>query len=420
MPETPLQRAWADWAGARQAWQDWFLSQALPLWRDRGVDRQHGGFHEKLDASACAREEPRRTRVVARQLYVFATAPSLGDAHDAQPLIDHGLDFLLGHLLSDSDTFHAAYAIEPRQANTRFDLYEQAFGLFALGAVYQRSPSSHPDLPAQAERILQRLQSGWRHPDIGFQESQPPSPPLRSNPHMHLLEAALCWQQAMGHQAESWNTLVHQLVTLCLHKLVQRPSGLVTELFDLDWAPLPGPDGELVEPGHQFEWGWLLMSWAGREPSHPLAEAAVRAAEHMIRQGEALGVDVARGVAINALGTSGEVRDASAKLWPQTERIKAWVAMAQTSQTDDALTHALACGTRAIRGLMRYFQHPLSGAWHESLGPDDRWQLQDTRASSLYHIVCALAVASELQPPKTSASASNGAEASLGASKNPG
>lgn len=404
MPERDLALAWQDWHQARQSWLDWFLSQALPLWREHGVDRLRGGFHEKLDAQGRPIDEPRRTRVVARQLYVFVTAARLGDCHDASALIDHGLDFLLRRLLSDEGTFHAAYSLANGRADPRFDLYEQAFGLFALGSVYQSDRHRHAALPELARKLLSRLRQDWGHPSIGFQESRPPTAPLRSNPHMHLMEAALCWQDATDGQDDTWNALVHQLVALCLNHLVQTPSGLVTELFDLDWRALPGPDGSLAEPGHQFEWGWLLLRWADQEPGHPLAQAARHAAAHMIRVAEAQGVDASRGVAINAFDTSGGWRDANAKLWPQTERIKAWVAMAQAAGApgdDIGLTHALQRGTAAIHGLTRYLSHPVSGAWHESLGADDRWQVQDTRASSLYHIVCALEVACGLQSPNT-------------------
>jgi len=397
MPDTALQQAWSDWNEVRQAWLTWFLKQALPLWREHGVDRHQGGFHEKLDARGLPIDEPRRTRVVARQLYVFATAPRLGDTQDARPLIDHGLSFLRQRLLAEGGTFHAAYALREGRPNPHFDLYEQAFGLFALGSVYQHDRARHPELPALAQRLLAQLQAGWGHPAIGFQESRPPTAPLRSNPHMHLLEAALCWQRATDGRDGTWNALVHQLVTLSLTRLVQPAGGLVTELFDLDWRPLPGPDGSLAEPGHQFEWGWLLLSWARQEPDHPLAAQARRAAVRMIEIGEAQGIDAARGVAINAIDTAGHVRDANAKLWPQTERIKAWVAMAQEASSEASQAHALRQASAATHGLMRYLQHPVAGAWHESLGADGQWQVQDTRASSLYHIVCALEVACGLQ-----------------------
>ena len=85
----------ADWARTRAAWRDWFTTQAFPRWSTSGVDHHHGGFFEKLDAQGHPVEEPRRTRVVARQLYVCAAAPKLGWRADTQALLTNGLDFLL-------------------------------------------------------------------------------------------------------------------------------------------------------------------------------------------------------------------------------------------------------------------------------------------------------------------------------------
>ena len=40
-----------------------------------------------------------------------------------------------------------------------------------------------------------------------------------------------------------------------------RKGGFLREFFDADWRPAAGEDGRLVEPGHQFEWAWLLARW---------------------------------------------------------------------------------------------------------------------------------------------------------------
>ena len=53
-----------------------------------------------------------------------------------------------------------------------------------------------------------------------------------------------------------------------------------------------------------------------------------------------------------------------------------------------------------VRALQRYLAHPVSGCWHESLDAHGHWQAQDTRASSLYHIVYALETACALKPPR--------------------
>jgi mannose/cellobiose epimerase-like protein (N-acyl-D-glucosamine 2-epimerase family) len=243
---------------------------------------------------------------------------------------------------------------------------------------------------------LQRMREGWQHACGGFHESQPPQAPLRANPHMHLLEAALAWIHACGGATPAWAGLADEVTVLALDHLLDSNSGLVTEWFDLNWHPMPGERGTEAEPGHQFEWGWLLMQWAIARPGHPRRAEALGAARRMIDLGEQLGVDPQRGVAINTVGTDGRWRDTHAKLWPQTERIKAWVTRAElaaqaacSDEAEKALCHA----TAATLTLLRYLDHPVAGAWHESLDGHGHWQPQDTRASSLYHIVYALETA---------------------------
>lgn len=388
-----------DWVRTRATWQDWFLTQAFPLWSTQGVDRQRGGFFEKLDAQGHPVEEPRRTRVVARQLYVCATAKRLGWQGDTEDLLAHGLDFLLNRLRNPDGTFATSFDVHQGERNAHFDLYEQAFALFALAAVHESDRTTFAELPGIALSTLQRMRQGWQHAMGGFHESQPPQAPLRANPHMHLLEAALAWHRACQGNTNAWAELADEVTALALDHLLDAPSGLVTEWFDLNWRPLPGERGTEAEPGHQFEWGWLLMQWAMARPEHPRRSEALAAARRMIDLGEQLGVDPQREVAINTLGTDGRWRDAHAKLWPQTERIKAWVTCAELA--DQALDHAeaarsLSRATAATLTLLRYLAHPVPGAWHESLDAQGHWQTQDTRASSLYHIVYALETASQL------------------------
>jgi mannose-6-phosphate isomerase len=389
--------SYTDWVRTRATWRAWFLEEAFPLWSTRGVDRVQGGFFEKLDAHGVPVAEPRRTRVAARQLYVMSVAPRLGWPASTTGLMRHGLDFLLTQLRGPDGTFAASFDVQSGQRHDTFDLYEQAFALFALASVHQTDRTAFADLPGIALDTLKRLRAGWQHPLGGFHESAPPQAPLRSNPHMHLLEAALQWHQACQGDTPEWAELADEVVALALDHLLHQPSGLVTEWFDLDWSPMPGVLGTEAEPGHQFEWGWLLMRWALARPAHARRTKALAAARRMIDLGERLGVDAQRGVAINVLDTDGCWRDPCAKLWPQTERVKAWVARAELAENAADAAWALNKATEAARTLQRYLDHPIRGAWQESLDAQNRWQSQDTRASSLYHIVYALETACGLR-----------------------
>jgi mannose/cellobiose epimerase-like protein (N-acyl-D-glucosamine 2-epimerase family) len=367
----------------------WFTAQAMPLWSTAGTDWTLGGFVEKLDHHGLPVAEPRRTRVVARQLYVFSVARKLGWATDPTPWIDHGLAFLFERLHQPDGTFAAGVSPEGILLNPRFDLYEQAFALFAMASVHRFDAARYAHLPAQAHALMDVLEAGWRHPQRGFEEARPRALPLLSNPHMHLFEAVLQWAEATPHDAGRWLALADELGELALHHLIEPVSGLVTERFDGDWQPVVGVDGQRVEPGHQFEWGWLLNRW-GTLRQRP---EALNAARRMIDLAEAHGVCPQRGVAINELLCNLSMHDADAKLWPQTERIKAWVgqvALAQQAGDASAQAQAQAHATRAMQGLQAYLGHPLSGGWEEVWRADGQWQPEPVRASSLYHIVCAL------------------------------
>ena len=151
----------------RQVLLTWFSTQALPLWSTTGTDWVRGGYAEKISAHGQAQDEPRRTRVVARQLYVFSVARKLGWQTDPTPWLDHGLAFLFDRLRQPDGTYAAGVSPEGEVLNPRFDLYEQAFALFAMASVHRFDKARYAHLPAQAHALMDVLEAGWRHPAQG-------------------------------------------------------------------------------------------------------------------------------------------------------------------------------------------------------------------------------------------------------------
>jgi mannose-6-phosphate isomerase len=291
----------------------------------------------------------------------------------------------------DDGHFHTAIDAVSRAPHGAFSLYEAAFYLFALAEVHGL-PHGYPAYET-ARAFLDILRQGWGKSNGGFDESRPPSLPLKSNPHMHLLEAALAWidatEQMPGEQAV-WLHLAQEMVALALSRFVDPVRGVVREFFDESWAPMVGEGGRIVEPGHQFEWACLLLQWAQcRHCAEAHAQASRRVARRLMDVAERHGVDAARGVAINELWDDMTPKDASAKLWPQTERIKAWCAVLQDSQPEEA---DAACRhlVEAMRALQRYLAVEPAGLWQELLHADGAFSREPSKASSFYHIVCAI------------------------------
>ena len=382
--------------GLRAELLRWLVNDALPLWERHGIDWSNGGFFETIAfdpaaGSFAAAGDVRRGRVVARQIYVFETGRRLGWQPKAANPVDHGCHYLFSRLHDGGGVFHTAVEATTGRPRAPFSLYETAFYLYALaqvkGTLSQRFP-----IGATAIACLGHLRRRWGRPRGGFEESDPPSVPLKSNPHMHLLEAALAWTEAVDDaQGEPWVQLARELVDLCLEHFIDPPSGAVREYFDADWRPFAGDAGRLVEPGHQFEWAWLLLHWAASERCPAGQRAACRtAASRLVDLAEHCGVDAVRGVACNELWDDLSAKDLNARLWPQTERVKAWCAMLENAPTGAAADRARRHLAAAIRGLMHYFVAAPAGLWQEVLRADGTFTTEPCKASSFYHIVCAI------------------------------
>jgi mannose-6-phosphate isomerase len=357
----------------------WALESAFPLWWDVGADHVKGGFFEKIAQDGTPVEAPRRARVQPRQIYSYAAAGLLGwDGPWKQALV-HGLDFYLEKYPRPDGLMRTLVASDGTPLDDRVDLYDQAFGLFGLAMAAQMLPE-RTDLPVLAAQLRDRLHAALKHPVAGFEESVPRSLPLLSNPHMHLFEASLAWLELSGEAG--WRAMADEIAELALGKFIDPASGGLREYYDGDWNPAPGVAGRIIEPGHQFEWAWLLLRWgapAGRGD-------AIQAALRMIEIGDGPGVDPARGVAIFALLDDMSVHDDIARLWAQTERIKAGALAAQVTGDPRWWPVAIA----GAEGLIQYFDTPVRGLWRDKLQADGTFVDEDAPASSFYHIVCAI------------------------------
>jgi mannose-6-phosphate isomerase len=375
----------------------WLRDCALPLWDRHGVDRVAGGYFETLAVDsagglACA-GGVRRGRVVARHLYAFDVGHRIGWESRVSNPVEHGRAYLFAHLYGGDGLFHTAVHADSRLPAEPFSLYEHAFYLFALARLAAASDAGH-SVRSTALLCLDRLRGGWGKVNGGFDEANPPLLPLKSNPHMHLLESALAWiEVSEGAARHPWIELARELVTLCMTSFVDPRSGAIREYFDHEWRPAPGTAGRILEPGHQFEWAWLLFEWAASgHVDGASRKAAAAAALRLIEVGEGSGVDQVRGVAINEIWDDMTVKDANAKLWPQTERLKAWCARLVNSR---GLAEAeLACRkiAAAARGLWQYLCVEPAGLWHEVLTAEGSFAPGPSKASSFYHVVCAIDV----------------------------
>ncbi|SNB81693.1 MULTISPECIES: HAD-IIIA family hydrolase [unclassified Agrobacterium] len=363
----------------------WLFEAALPLWSSVGRDDVNGGFFEKIDRGGVAIEAARRTRVVCRQIYSFSAAKNMGWSGDAEGLVQHGWDFLRRHCFNADGTLITTVDAVSEVKKTSFDLYDHAFALFGLSYVADTLEGGE-SAADEALRCLEAMISGWKHPIAGFEEANPSVVPLRSNPHMHLFEAFLTWlENPRVKNPERWLSCLNEIGDLCLSAFVSDENGSLREYYNHDWSVMRDHTLAPIEPGHQFEWAWLLARWGkmvGRKDALIVARRLVEIGER--------GVDESLSLAQNGLDFSLNPADRAFRLWPQTERIKAWLMMAETAITPEDRENAYAKVADAASALKRFFNDVLPGLWVDRFDEKGRAVDEPAPASSLYHIVCAI------------------------------
>ena len=366
------------------ALRNWLFDRALPLWWELGADRDRGGFHEAIDLDGRPLARPHRARTITRQAFSYGEAGRLGWNGPWREAARHALAYFQRHFTAADGTVVSVVDLDGACRAPRFDLYDQAFALLAYAGAHRAfGPLDGWYRPAAALRAS--LEQNYAHPLGGFFEDRDGRLPQRANPHMHLLESALAWSALDADPG--WRQMADGIAALCQERLIEPETGALREFFAANWTPAPGTSGRICEPGHHYEWAFLLDRWARLEGQRKSA-----AAERLIAFADAHGIDHRRGVAINAVLCDGTVHDPVARLWAQAERIRAYVVAGRHEQI-----------IPAIKGLRRFLATPTPGLWFDQLDENGVPVVEPARATSLYHLIGAVAELSAAFPDAANA-----------------
>jgi mannose/cellobiose epimerase-like protein (N-acyl-D-glucosamine 2-epimerase family) len=365
----------------------WLLEHVCPFWLQRVTDPA-GGFAEEIDSLGSPIGRSRRTTLVqARLTYVFSHAYVLNGDPAFGKAARHGFSFLVSTARAPDGGWFRAVSTEGATLDNARDAYDHAFVLFALAWYFR---ATHDASAIQlADATWQSMQAHLADPRHGgfFEEFAPGRSemklPRRQNPHMHLLEALLALHVATAEK--NWLRRAGALVDLFKRRFSDPETGALIEFFSADWLHAIGSGGNLREPGHQFEWVWLMHEYF--RVTHD--DSVIPFAERLFAFGSTFGTDPNDGAVFDGVDASGQLVAATKLLWPQTEYLKACVSRAEWR--DDAAARA---ATSAHLGLIaRNFMRPNGANWYNQLTRDGTPIAPITPARVLYHLVLAVAEA---------------------------
>lgn len=375
---SPVKGSSALLAGELEQASRWLRETALPLWSRAGFDANRGAFHEQLDFSlAPSAGKQMRVMVQARQISVFSAAAISGRFASGEHLALMAAQNMIDRYeqADSSEGWIFSLSNDGETVNPLRDLYAHAFVLFGLSWAIRLEPRR--SFLDAVERTLGFIDAKMRDTDQeGYWDTLPRMDGLRrQNPHMHLFEAFIALHEATGE--DRFLDVSATLCDLMLSRLLSREGGALREDFFDDWSVYPREGAGRVEPGHLFEWSWLLTRYevlSGIDQSGPIKRMMAMAIKY--------GLDKETGRIIDEIAEDGRVLSTSSRSWPHAEALKAFSAVRPDLGGGDISAIAA-----ILRRLMTIYCSPsLGGGWQDQMDCDDRPTRLDIPASTLYHI----------------------------------
>lgn len=363
-----------------EKFQHWFIHDALPLWASHAYDDARGGFYEALNFDATPSvNRPRRVRVQARQIHTFTQTGIRGWHKESETIAAKGFDYFLDVACPDDGARGCVHIIsdDGKIIDDHRDLYDQAFLLLACASRWQAAQDRRAiDL---AEKTIRFLDAELASPHGGWLESDQNEVPRRQNPHMHLLEAFMALYRATDDK--KYLERASDIVQLFLRVFYDEGAGTLIEYFNEDFSP--DEKRHIIEPGHMFEWGWLLKHY---EHLSGTDYRDIRNTLYM--RGIQLGEDPQFfGFVSNKVDMATPNLRAAKRLWPQTEYLKASLIEAR-----DGNDKAKILTTSLIESLFATYLHVAkAGLWVDEFDALGTSTAKDVPASILYHLFEAVA-----------------------------
>lgn len=370
----------------KQRIKSWLRNDALPFWLKNSNDFENGGVAESFTRDGFPLvEEPRRVRVLLRQIYAFAYAKYSGWEGLIEPYLEMNISFLLSKAShpgegSDMGWIHSLHADgEPLDANRM--TYDQAFAILAFAWVYKVTGDK------SALEKIENTFSFIDHELNGNGDNGLLSSPASSgnqqtekhaNPHMHMLEA--CIAAFIATQGQAHLDRAKRVVDLFKSHIFDSKNNIMFELFDENMNPVSHENGQWVEPGHMFEWSHLLAQYStlsGDDCSQYSAK--------LFAMAETFGRFSNSGLVIDKMDINWQITEPSSRLWPQLERLRAMVSL----KKEGSIAFDLKIED-AIEDIFKYFMSETApGLWDDKLDMEGNLISDKVPQSSFYHIITA-------------------------------
>jgi mannose/cellobiose epimerase-like protein (N-acyl-D-glucosamine 2-epimerase family) len=351
----------------------WMRDEALPLWREHGIDHKLGGCYDRLlDNGEPDLRANKQMKVQAQFIYIMARSKQLGWSTGGQEIIKAMANFVsrYGTLPCRSDGYVRALDAQLEIIDSAHDLQDHAY--FILSSIATYSAFSDGSDLRRAHNIIEWLDIKHAHREGGWTEGSYSSSLRRSRSHLQVFVAFIYLFEVT--QKPLWLDRARVLHSLFLNKLYHRELRLVWDEYDDQW----GRSGSGLTDRLSIE---SLLRWSsalGRF-SKATGESCPEAAE-LYESALKLGRDARTGLFAEVVTSDGKALSRTKTCRTLSEYVRASLYRLEAGD--------LTAETQIIEGIDLLFQYFISkdlpGGCFNLLGENNKSLLQGFDVASLF------------------------------------
>lgn len=356
--------------------QSFVYEQLLKNWALHGINKEYGYSYESMTHEWVGNPVGRlRLLTQCRQLYTFSHADQIQNSDEWHALLRPLFDFITTNYFFE-DRWFFSLNDDLTIKDTQSDAYTLAFVLLAFSHYYRATKDDRALHYMKKTHLflLDKMQAKTG----GFYESYPidTHQTRRQNPHMHLLEGYIAAFETT--QDEDYKKIIASLLSLSLEHFYDKKTKTLREFFTQDWHLDPAT-GHQIEPGHHFEWVWLLYQANKILPNPDYTDLA----QQLWRTAVRYGFSENGGIYNQIDGDTYQPIDKEKRIWPITEYLKAITVMPIGKEEKiDRLE-------KALRFMQKHYLLD-DGCWNEYLNEDNSAKNYPLPGTSSYHIFLGL------------------------------
>lgn len=357
------------------------VENILPFWLERMVDRNAGGFYGRINGrNELIRDAPKGIILNSRILWTFSAVFSHFGSEQYRETATRAFDYLKKYFL-DREFGGVYWMLNPdgSPAETKKQVYAQAFGIYALSEFYQATGNQDSlelalsiyslveqhSYDARNNGYLEAFDRQWNLlEDLRLSEKDA-NEAKTMNTHLHILEAYTglyqVWPDAsLGRQLDN-------LIRLFLRQFISTDNGFHL-FFDVQW----NLKSSTQSYGHDIEGAWLLLRAAevlgDRELIRECQETALMLTDAALR-----GLDIDGGLMYE--GNASRVTNSEKHWWPQAEAL---VGLLNAYQISSRVKY-LEMAEKNWDFIQRYLVDP-KGEWHWKVNKDGYQDYKEDKA----------------------------------------